>query len=76
MACPKTRVYYLDQPPLFDDLKRICNRSVSKALVRAVGDGYQFPVSLDNVVRSEDFFWHEDRARPNYGGTAGRMGSR
>lgn len=30
MACPKNRVYSLDQPPLVDDLKRVCNRSVSK----------------------------------------------
>ncbi|KAL3486575.1 hypothetical protein BJX62DRAFT_246634 [Aspergillus germanicus] len=30
MACPKTRVFYLDQPPLVDDLKRVCDRSISK----------------------------------------------
>ncbi|KAL2825359.1 hypothetical protein BDW59DRAFT_172436 [Aspergillus cavernicola] len=30
MVCPKNRVYYLDQPPLIEDLKRVCNRSVSK----------------------------------------------
>ncbi|KAL2800159.1 hypothetical protein BJX66DRAFT_332305 [Aspergillus keveii] len=30
MACPKTRVFYLDQPPLVDDLRRVCDRSVSK----------------------------------------------
>ncbi|KAL2838531.1 hypothetical protein BJY01DRAFT_250905 [Aspergillus pseudoustus] len=30
MACPKNRVYYLDQPPLVDDLKHICSRLASK----------------------------------------------
>lgn len=30
MPCPKNRVYSLDQPPLVDDLKRVCSRSVSK----------------------------------------------